>query len=1007
MVEFLVKRPIGTTMVYIAIAALGLLASRQLPISLMPDIEVPEITIQANFENYTAQQMEQSILRPLRSELLQTLHLDDINSEARNGQGTISMRFDYGTNISHAAIEVNEKVDTSLDRLPDGMARPKVIKASAVDIPVFTLNVGLKNKPENTQKFLELSEFAEMVLKRRIEQIPEVALVDMSGLDHPEIRIRLDTTKVLQLGIRFDLVTKTITENNREIGNILIREGHYQYNVKIGSKLINMEDLGNLLIKSKDRIFKLSELSDISLAPKTSHGLYDANGSRAISMAIIKQSDARLEDMASSVKSTISHLEKDYPELTFEITRDQSQLLLVTIDSLKKSLLIGSLLAFLVMFFFLKDIRAPFLIGLSIPVSLIVSLLGFQLLHITINIISLSGLLLGVGMMIDNSIIVIDNITQHIERGSSLREGCIKGAEDVFRPLLSSVLTTCAAFVPLIYLSGISGALFYDQAMAVTIGLSASLGVAVTLIPVYFKLLYNNKRIERWNQRFVLIKTLPLEGLYKSGYTWVITHQKTMAVMLVLILASLYPLYNLVQKEQFPKVTELATELRLDWNENIHVDENRRRVLEVISIASKEISQHNSFIGHQQFILSGSSTSKGGNEALVYVLSNSEAGIKKIKEKLSNQIQQRFPKASFEFSRPQNAFERLFVTDEATLMAKITLDENNTNVLEVLLPIQNAIRSEFPTVQLLPVEKVVDIHLEHENLLLYNVDVSVVIGELQTLLNENILGELKSFQNFTEIKASSSQKNFSHSLGSATVRNKEGNDIHLKYLINTSQSEALKNIYGGKDGSYYPFGFDINESKVNDYCNHLAELTRSFEGASVTFTGSLFKSKALLKELAIVLTIAITLLYFILAAQFESVWQPFIILLEVPMNLMACFIGLYLTNTSLNIMSLIGIVVMSGVVVNDSILKVDTINQLRKEGYATDEAISTGGERRLKPILMTSITTILALVPFLFSNDLGSELQRPLAITVIFGMFSGTIVSLFYVPLFYRWIVRR
>ena len=1007
MIAFLVKRPIGTTMIYIALAVLGILAAKRLPVSLMPGVDIPEITVQANYQNYTARQMEQLVMAPLRNELLQVLHLEDIRSEARNGQGTIVLRFDYGAKVDHAAIEVNEKIDRVLSRLPGDISRPKVIKASAIDMPVFTLNLALKDQDENEERFLQLSEFAEMVIKRRIEQLPQVALVDISGLSFPEIQIVLDTSRVVQLDIGFREITNAILENNRTIGNIIVRDGYYQYNVKIANRLVDISDLENILIRSKGRIFTLRELASIEIVPKGLTGLYQANGDRAIALAVIKKSSARMEDMATHVKTAVGQLENDYPEITFELTRDQSSLLTVTISSLQSSLFIGSLLAFFVLFFFLRDLRAPFLIGLSVPVSIIISMLCFRLLGLSINVVSLSGLLLGVGMMIDNSIIVIDNISQLIDRGASLAQACARGAEEVFRPLLSSVLTTCAVFVPLIYLSGISGALFYDQAIAVTIGLSVSLGVAVTLIPVYFHVIYKNKRLKKWNEQLNPFRIFHLEGAYKKGYQWVITHQRIMVFLFIIILAAAWPLYDMIDKKRFPSITEPATELSIDWNEDLHVEENQKRIDQLLTPVIHRLRQYNGFIGQQQFLLSGSQTSRSGNEAFVYLLAENESQIAAIKMAISERLTQAYPRATFQFARPSNAFERIFVSDQAPLTALIKMTGDQGGATDGLLPLQNALLSTFSTTQPIPMERVIEIHLNHENLLLYNVEVNSVIDKLRTLLNENTIGELKYFQKFVEIKAAVEDTDFLATLTSATLSNREGSDIPLKYLLSTAYSEDLKQIHGTKDGVFYPFDFNIAAHEAESYMRRIARIADQFQHVQITFEGGIFSNEQLVHELAVVLVISLVLLYFILAAQFESVWQPLIILAEVPLNISAALAGLYFTGHSLNLMSLIGMVVMSGVIVNDSILKIDTINQLRKEGYAVDQAVATGGERRLKPILMTSLTTILALVPFLVAGGLGAELQRPLAIAVISGMLSGTFVSLYYIPLFYRWIEKK
>ena len=389
MIRFLIQRPVGTTMIFIALVVLGLLASRKLPVSLMPDVAVPEITVQVNYNEFTATKIEGAVIAPLKRELLQVIHLSNIKTVAQDGYGTIHMRFEYGTNIDYASIEVHEKIDAAMLWLPKDMDRPKVLKASAVDIPVFVLNLYQKNgyKMDN---FLPLSDFAENVIKRRLEQVPEVALVDISGVNIPEIRIFLDTTKVNQLRIRFQDIAQAINDNNQEIGHIVVKEGHYQYNVKVGNSFMKKEDIEQIYFKSGNRVFQIKDIAKVTLSSKNLQGMYDANGKRAVAMAVVKQWGAKLVDMKAAVTDLIGEFERDYPELIFEVTKDQSQLLHLTISSLQKSLVIGCSLAFIVMFFFLKDMRGPLLVGFTLPVSLIISLFFFQLIGITINIISLS-----------------------------------------------------------------------------------------------------------------------------------------------------------------------------------------------------------------------------------------------------------------------------------------------------------------------------------------------------------------------------------------------------------------------------------------------------------------------------------------------------------------------------------------------------------------------------------------------------------------------------------------
>ncbi|MEM8892499.1 MAG: efflux RND transporter permease subunit, partial [Bacteroidota bacterium] len=478
MVKFLIHRPIAVLITALAISILGIIMAYQLPVSLMPDIEIPEITVQINGKKQAAKELERSVVGPLRRELLQVPYLQDIESRARDGIGIIKLRFDYGASIDYAFLDVNEQIDAAMARLPREIERPNVIKASATDLPVFFLNVSYKSALDSLiseDRYLELSEFSEEIIRKRLEQLGEVALVDITGTQYPEIQIEPDLELLQNLGISENSLKQLLEEHNIDLGNLIVRDGKYQYNVRFSSFLRSARDIAELYLKVDDRVLQLKELAKVQLLPQRRAGAYFSNGKQAIGMAIIKQADARIADLEEEVKFLLEVFQKDYPELEFSLSQDQSKLLNYSIKNLGQSLLIGSMLAFVILFLFLQNARSPWLIGISIPFSLLLSLLLFYFLKISINIISLSGLILGIGLMIDNAIIVIDNISQQIARGLSLDEACVKGTNEVKRPLISSTLTTRAVFIPLIFLSGISGALFWDQARAVSIGLGSSL----------------------------------------------------------------------------------------------------------------------------------------------------------------------------------------------------------------------------------------------------------------------------------------------------------------------------------------------------------------------------------------------------------------------------------------------------------------------------------------------------------------------------------------------------
>tara|TARA_R110002033_G_C3897081_1_gene239726 strand:+ start:22002 stop:25010 length:3009 start_codon:yes stop_codon:yes gene_type:complete len=995
-IKFFIDRPVAVFMATLAFLLLGIVASFRIPTSLMPDIAIPEITVQLAYQNNTARELETNVVRPLRNQLLQVANLKDIETETRDGFATLKLIFEFGTNTDYAFIETNEKVDASLNFLPRDLDRPKVIKASATDIPILNLTVSLKDNYSG-ERFLELSEFTETVLKKRIEQLPDIALADMSGQTQSEIVVTPNKDKLQSLNITNNELISSITQNNFELGNLIVQNGIYQYNFKFSNPLRTKTDIEDIYLIINKKLFKLKDLATVVLQPKKDRGLVYLNGKRAIVLAIIKQADARVYDLKESLEVLTASFKNDYSNLEFSTNQDQTKLLKLSIDNLKSSLWIGSILAVLIMFFFLKDVKSPLIIAVSIPVSLIVSLLLMYVFGLSINIISLSGLILGVGMMIDNAIIVIDNITQKLEIGLNLHEACAEGTNEIVTPLISSVLTTCSVFLPLLFLSGITGALFYDQAIAVSIGLGSSLIVSIVLIPVIYKQLKNkNFRFEKWLK--LNTKTQNIENWYEVGYHFFFDRKWLVYGISIISMIIAIVLFQIMDYTQLPEINQNETIANIDWNENINVSENQNRIqgfLKDIPNIDLQFSQ----TGEQQFLLKRDNT-KSFSEASIYIKTTSEKQLEQIKLTFQEKIQNVFPNSIVKYTAPKTIFEYIFGTDKSELTAQVF----SKTSLEVpsedkLMSVDTLLFDK--TSSNIPLQQTASIQIIHENVLLYNVNYENLINELKTAFNENFVDNLKTAQKFIPIKLNYESKNFEDIIYNLLVRNENNVNIPVKNLIKVKNIQQYKTITANRNGEYLGYNINNLSNSIDEDINDIKRIFMSSKDFNVKFVGSWLSLKKLNSELITVIIVALLLLYFIMAAQFESLWQPLIILLEIPIDVGGALLLLWLFGGTINVMAAIGIVVMSGVIINDSILKIHTINLLRKKGLPKEEAIKQGGKLRLKPILMTSLTTILALTPFLFMTGLGAELQKPLALTVIGGMILGTFISLYFIPLMY------
>jgi multidrug efflux pump subunit AcrB len=993
----ILQRPIAVLMFTIALIVLGIVALERIPTSLLPDLNIPQISIYSIEENLSAREIENSITRPLRQQLAQTRHLKNINSESHDGYSLIRMDFEYGTNTNLAYIEANEKIDMASNFLPKSIQRPKVIKAGASDIPVMYISVNLKEE-FTKEKFLELSQLCELVFKRRIEQLPSVAMADMSGAMQGEVVVELNSEKIKAYNLSLDFFENLIVKNNIEPGNLVVQNGLYRYNIKFDNSLKDIKSIENLHFVKNGKIFKLGDFASVSMSNKSENGFVTLNDKRAVTFAVIKQSNARTSELVGELSSTVDNFKENYSELEFSITEDQTSLLTMSLDNLTSSLIIGSLLAIFIMFFFLKNPKSPLLIAISIPSSLLISILILYVFNFSINIISLSGLVLGMGMMIDNSIIVIDNITRKFSEGSTLLQSAADGSMEVFTPMLSSMLTSISVFLPLMFLSGLTGALFFDQAIAVSVGLSVSLLVSVILLPVYFVVL--NKKTYKWEKWFKGLDVVSnIENYYQRGMEYFLK-RKLLLISIAFMFIGLFILFSFVLKvEKLPKISSNQYELFVEWNSDISPTENSRRIKE-LKEKLDSTTLLKALVGHQDFVLNKEKPIEFNQTKIFLDLSNKQKELKIIDDYFAQ-----YSEATFRIQRASNAFEQLFSDHLPKYRLKLSSHTSNQVPVESEYVVIDSVLNHNNYTSLTTLNNALFIEIDFEKINNYNVDYNSIIKELESVLDNNVVSQLKSTQRFYPIKLRYETQDFDYFLSTAKVKSTSSTNetilLPLKEFIVIKNRRSYNQINADNSGEFLSFKKSIDIDPESEISLIQSIFKNKYQ---LKMDGTWKELIDLEKDFVYILIVSFLLLYFILAAQFESFYMPIIVLLEIPIAVGASLLFLYLFGQNLNIMAGIGIVVMAGIVINDSILKIHTINSLRKNGMSIDQAIFEGGHQRLKPILMTSATTIFALLPFLFFEGIGAELQQPLAITVIGGLLVGTFMSLFFIPLVYKLI---
>lgn len=1011
MVKFLLQRPIAVIMTFVALVIVGCITYFALPVSLLPAIDIPRIIVRVESNNSSSREIESTVTAPLRRQLQQVGGLDDIRSISYDGHADITLTFDYGVDTDLAFIEVNEKIDAAMSYLPRSLDRPRAVKASATDIPVVYLQLTLRDGTDSEARFIEMVEIADNVVRRSIEQMQEIAMVDVTGIPSRYIRIVPDLTKTHSAGITADEIETTVNANNYSPGAMTVRDGYYEYHINVANQLRTVDDVKNICLNHNGRLFRLGDIADIELAAGDDHGISTYNGKRAVTLAIIKHDSENIDRMRSALDATIGWLSAQYPDIDITVSRNQTELLDFTISNLLQNLVLGLIFVFLITALFMHDLRTPVVIGVSIVVALFLTMLLFYLFGVSLNIISLSGLILAVGMMIDNSVIVTENITQWRQHGHSVTEACDRGTTEMITPMLSSTLTTIAVFLPLIFLSGIAGAIFADQAFSISAGLIASYITGIALLPVLYSLTQGrrgNKTTTGGNYRY----DRAMNHIYDRVIDSVFSHKRLWIAILILLLPLCWLLFRTLHVEKMPQITHHETLADIKWNESLTSAESRDRIDKITAIAGNDADETSAYIGPQDYLLDDGNRLQQ-SEAQLYVKCSDSATLDSTTTKIRDHISSHYPLATVSFMPPENVFEKIFTSSDPMVEARLSpksgtakSDPTDYMAMRHLIDTQTGDSSTG-----MPVIPRLSVTVDDERLALYRVGYDEVTGRLRDAFKNRQITTLRSFNQYTPISFGAKDKSLEQVLSqtlATTTPDAEGKQslIPLSSLVSLGETSGFAHIVSGKSGEYLPVAF-ADPADPARLIDKVTETVRADNGWDIELSGQYFANNRMMNELTWVLIISLILMYFIMCAQFESFVQPLVVLIEIPVDTAFALLTLWIFGYTLNLMSAIGIIVSCGIVVNDSILKLDAINQLRRTGMPLIEAIHTAGRRRLRPILMTSLTTILAMLPILFTSDMGSELQQPLAVAMIGAMVAGTLVSIFLIPLVYYLIYRN
>jgi HAE1 family hydrophobic/amphiphilic exporter-1 len=1033
-----IGRPVAVAMLFLAVVFLGLISFRRLPIDLLPDIAYPRLVVYTSYPNVAPAEVERLVTEPVERYVSAVPGVERIESVSREGVSLVTLRFAWGTNMDFAALNVREKLDNLGDGLPDQASRPVVLRTDPTSEPIMAISVA------GSSDLWSLKDLAESVFKRRLEQIDGVAQAVVTGGLEREIHVEVDPQRLESFGITIFDIEQALQAANATAPGGTIRRGRYRYALRTLGELRDVEQIAGIVVgrggsgassrngagatSSEAALITLGDVARVEDGFKDRQSMARYNGRDAVGLLLFKESGANTVRVSERVKEVLGELREQHPEIALEIAMNQADFVSEAIANVVDALIEGAVLSFLVLFLFLRDARYPIAISLAIPISVIASFALFDASGVSLNIMSLGGLALGVGMLVDNAIVVLENIFRYREQGAAAAVAAAVGAEEVQGAITSSTLTTIAVFGPIIYIEGVAGELFGALSYAVAFSLLASLLVAVTLLPTMAarwgdadtgddapKPLTRRaasalgRVIGRWARP-------PLDAFdrafdrFTHAYLRVleasVRHRgRVVAVSIGLLVVSVLLGLSL-DRAVLPEVDQGAFTARLELPRGTPIEETADVAtrLEEIFRSDPGVEAIFTRIGRQDAIAGVEDDDSGLNTAVLDVRLHAKAKTADVLERIRPRLAA-FPPGTVSLETGQaTAFGRLLGGGEADLAVRIRGDDLDASLEYARgLAARLAESPALTNVRLGTVlgEPEVQVEIDREAAARYGIEPRRIAETIEKYMLGSRATDLVDFDRKIPIVVRLPEES---RRSIETLDRLRVDGVPLRELIRTTEAVGPTEIRRVDQNRLVPVYADGVGSDLAEAIAAASAAVADFpapRGIRVEIGGENEEMQRNFRELAFAFGLAVLLVYMILAAEFESIIHPLTILLSVPLALVGALFSLWITGGSINAMSLIGIIILVGIVDNNAIVMIDYINHRRRAGRSMREAILDAGSARLRPIIMTTVTTLLGVLPMALGFGRGADLRAPLAVTVFGGLFTATALTLIVIPVAY------
>ncbi len=1020
-VSLAVRRRVSVVMTVLAVIAFGLVGYNRLSLELFPDITYPSITVQTEFPDTAPQEVENLVTRPVEEAVGVLRGLQTIHSVSRAGISEVTLEFEWGADMDLLSMEVREKLDRLI--MPEEATDPVVLRFDPSLDPIIRLALA------GDGDLTTLRRLADRQIKQDFETVKGVAAAGIKGGLEEEIQIEVDQERLAALGITIDRVRQVVGVSNVNLPGGALRGQDSQYLIRTINEFQDVQEIADLIIVHADGAsVRLGDVATVRWGSKDREEITRVNGRESVEISLYKEGDANTVTVARRLRDRVAQWQDGkLPEgASLTVLFDQSQFIQQAVDEVRNAAVIGGMLAIGLLFLFLRDGRSTLIIASSIPISVIATFIAMYKMDISLNIMSLGGLTLGVGMLVDNSIVVLESIFRKRKEGQPLFAAAVNGTSEVGGAVVASTLTTVAVFLPIVFVEGVAGQLFRDQALTVTFSILASLVVAVTVIPMLSAAGGRLPRADRVSEALAEAPTgasqtrsasdqtlgwfsVLYDGLLKGALR---IRYLTLAIGFGLFFAALWAA-GFLGTELIPQLSEgeFFFEVKLPEGASLVATDRSIKAMEEAAAGETAVDRYYATVGSRLVSGGMSLNTKAENLGQLNLVmkdrSDSEEELA-VAERLRREFSA-LPDLEIKFGRPsyfslKTPVEVLIFGDDLDLLRSYSLElAGKLNTVPGLVDVRSSLEAGNPELQVV---------FDRERLASLGLDMGVLSETLKNRVQGVVPTRFKEQDRQIDIRIRNrpSDRQSVNDVRNLIVPGPGGEPLRLLSVARVTEDRGPAEIHRLQQQRAAVVSANLEGrslgAAIADVKRLMAAMPRE-AGLSLDLGGQNKEMQVSFNSLLFAIGLAIFLVYLVMAATFESFVHPFLVLFTIPLALIGVVAGLLATSTSITVIVLIGTVMLVGIVVNNAIVLIDTINRLRRAGVAKREAVIRAGHIRLRPILMTTLTTILGLMPMALAWGEGAELRSPLAITVASGLALSTLLTLVVIPAAYLLVPSR